>query len=69
MSVFEPKQSRMRITTEKNPCASWRVVLPKDACRFLGWKPGDTVKVEVAGNGMLITKMPDQPARMEVDNA
>ena len=32
------------------------MVLPKDACRFLGWIPGDTVKITVVNSGMYIEK-------------
>jgi hypothetical protein len=56
MGHFEPIRKEMKIVTGKDPHDAWKVSLPKDACRYLNWKPGDTVVFSVTKNGMAISK-------------
>ena len=46
----------MKLVTGKNPNDAWRLSLPKDGCRALGWTPGDTITVKVVGNTMRLTR-------------
>ena len=54
--TFEPIRNRMKIVTGKSPNDAWRMSLPKDACRHLGWAPGDTIEISVSHSGELILK-------------
>jgi len=56
MRTFEPMRNKMKIVTGSNPNDAWRMSLPKDACRELGWAPGDTVRVSVEGHKMVLVK-------------
>jgi AbrB family looped-hinge helix DNA binding protein len=53
---FELLKNKMKIVTGKNPNDAWRISLPKDACRHLGWGPGDTIEVAVQGEQILLRR-------------
>jgi hypothetical protein len=53
--AFEPVRTEMKLTTGAKHDA-WRLSLPKDACRYLGWAPGDTIIVSVSRDGLKLIK-------------
>lgn len=55
--AFEPVRNLMKLVTGKDPNDAWRLSLPKDACRHLGWIPGDTIKVSVKKEEIILTKV------------
>ena len=44
----------MQVSDSSNPHDAWRVSLPKEMCRILDIKPGDTVKMSIHGSGILV---------------
>lgn len=49
----------MKIVTGRDANDAWRLSLPKDACRYLGWGPGDTVEVSVPARDQIVLKKVD----------
>jgi hypothetical protein len=47
----------MKLVTGHDPNDAWRLSLPKDGCRALGWNPGDTITVKVVGNTLRLVKV------------
>ena len=44
----------MKIVTGRDSNDAWRMSLPKDACRHLGWAPGDTIEVSVSSKNQIV---------------
>jgi bifunctional DNA-binding transcriptional regulator/antitoxin component of YhaV-PrlF toxin-antitoxin module len=44
----------MKLVTGHDKNDAWRLSLPKDACRHLGWAPGDTIIVSVSREGKMV---------------
>ena len=47
----------MILISGKDVNSAWRLSLPKDGCRVLGWAPGDTITVSVVGKTMKLVKV------------
>lgn len=56
MKTYEPLRNKMKLVSGNDPNDAIRLSMPKDALVYLGWNRGDTIRVSVEGNKMVLVK-------------